>query len=137
MGQNWVIIPKHQTNYPGREGDEAVPDMTSSAEIGANLRRAREALGLTQQDVADQLSTSRPLISFYESGDTTVSLEHLMRLAKILDISPLTIIGLDAPTIASLPPTIQEAIEIMSALSPEDRGLVLRVLKAFASQSQH
>lgn len=36
--------------------------------IGAEIKRRREAIGLTQLELADKLGVSRPLIAQYERG---------------------------------------------------------------------
>lgn len=109
---------------------------TSDAEIGERLRQAREAKEMTQLDVSRRLCVSRALISQYEIGDTTVSLDYLRRLSKILDVPLAELIGLSGSSIDNLPPTIQDAIQVMLGLSPEDRTVILRVVKAFAGQGQ-
>lgn len=51
-------------------------------EVGLRLRRAREDLGLTQDDVAKTLGLSRPTISLIESGKRQVSSIELLRFAR-------------------------------------------------------
>jgi transcriptional regulator with XRE-family HTH domain len=53
------------------------------AEIGERLRRSREYLGLSQNEVAEHLGLSRPAITNMEAGKRKVSTLELNRLAKL------------------------------------------------------
>ena len=50
------------------------------------LRRARDAKGLTQQQVADELSWSLSKVTRIESGDVTISITDLRALLTLLDV---------------------------------------------------
>lgn len=51
------------------------------------LNATRKARGITAQQMADALNTGIRNYRKYESGDSTPSLETLVRIADILDIS--------------------------------------------------
>lgn len=53
------------------------------AQLGERLRRAREYLGLSQNDVAQHLGLSRPAITNMEAGKRKVSTLELNQLAKL------------------------------------------------------
>lgn len=55
--------------------------------IGKRIRELREMLGLSQQDLARRLGTSRPAISQIENGERKVSADELITLSAILNIS--------------------------------------------------
>lgn len=55
--------------------------------IGQNIRQLREQMGLTQQDVAGYLGTSREQVAYYETGARTASTTHLARLADLFCIN--------------------------------------------------
>ncbi len=52
-------------------------------ELGRRLKKAREAAGLTQEDVADQLGISRGALAQFEAGAKAPNSLHLVRLAEI------------------------------------------------------
>ena len=52
--------------------------------ISGRIRQAREALGLRQQDVADQLGVSITNISNIETGRFGVNADKLAKIARIL-----------------------------------------------------
>ena len=57
--------------------------MLTQRELGQRLKRAREASGLTQQQVADRVALTRVAISQIESGQRTVSSLELTRLSRL------------------------------------------------------
>ncbi len=59
-------------------------DMTA---MGARLKAQRKALGLTQQDVYEKIDVSQNHYSRIENGHVGVSLDILVRLSEILNIS--------------------------------------------------
>ncbi len=69
--------------------------------IGRNLKSLREKRGLTQEEIADYLGISRPIISYYEIGDRPVSLTHLEKLADLF--------GVEVADLSSEEPLVGEA----------------------------
>lgn len=57
--------------------------MLTQWDLGQRLKRAREAIGLTQQRVADQVELTHVAISQIESGKRAVSSLELMRLSRL------------------------------------------------------
>lgn len=60
----------------------------------ANLKRARECSKLTQQQVADELSTSRSNITKYEIGSLEPNIETIGLLAELYDVSTDWLFGI-------------------------------------------
>ena len=60
-----------------------------------NLRRARKAAGLTQQQLADRLHVTRQSISSWEFGRTEPDFETAGRLAEIFGTSVSSLLGED------------------------------------------
>lgn len=56
-------------------------------EFGEQLRRAREAKGMTQQSLAEQLYVTRQSVSRWECGDRYPDLLTTTKIAKLLDVS--------------------------------------------------
>ena len=52
-------------------------------ELGTRIKKAREYLGLTQEDVANLIGVSRVIITNIEAGIRKVSAEELSKFAKI------------------------------------------------------
>ena len=51
------------------------------------LRRVRDVVGYTQQNVADVLGLDRSTYSYYETGKTEPNIRGLKTLAKLYDLS--------------------------------------------------
>jgi len=66
------------------------------------LRRAREASGLTQSDLAERAGVSRQLVSAVEAGRNTPSVDGALRLARALGASVEELFGDAAPTVRSV-----------------------------------
>lgn len=67
--------------------------------IGARIKELREKFKLSQQDLAKQLNTARPVISNWEHGKTEPSSSQLKKLATIFETSADYILGADMQTV--------------------------------------
>jgi transcriptional regulator with XRE-family HTH domain len=65
-------------HHPETHSDEAA--------LGAALRRARKARGLSLAQVAAETSVSRSLLSLIETGRSDITIGRLTRLAQLYDI---------------------------------------------------
>ena len=63
--------------------------------IGANLREARKLKGLSQQELAYELSRKQPEYSDYETGKIQLDYEKNIFLCKRLDITPNELFDLE------------------------------------------
>lgn len=59
------------------------------------IREAREAAGLTQVELSDYLGITRDAVSKIENGRSTLTLQHLEQLPKILNRPIEYFLGLD------------------------------------------
>ncbi len=59
------------------------------------LKRARQALGLTQKQLGDLVQISPQGVSLYELGKRDVSIPTIIRLAKVLNMNGNQILGLE------------------------------------------
>ncbi|WP_081795224.1 helix-turn-helix domain-containing protein [Nocardioides sp. URHA0020] len=60
--------------------------------VGRNLRRHREALGLSQEAFADKLGYHRTYVGGLERGERNLSLRSVERIAERIEIQPLTLL---------------------------------------------
>lgn len=58
------------------------------------LKKLREASGVNQAQLAEELGVSRGSISFYENGDRIPDIEFLFRMAKHFNVSSDWLLGL-------------------------------------------
>ncbi len=61
------------------------PDL---AMIGENIRKRREALGMSQTELASELETSRSAICRYENGTREMGVTKLLAFAELLNCKP-------------------------------------------------
>lgn len=71
--------------------------------IGRRLRKAREATGYSQEDVAKFLSVTGATYSRYESGHYKIAVADLYRLADFLHVSPEYLVRGRQPSPDELP----------------------------------
>ena len=67
------------------------PDMNCA--IGGWLAEKRSEKGLSQQDVADRLGTTRTAIHYWESGKRTIYAVNLIEYCKVLGVNPSEIVA--------------------------------------------
>jgi len=61
------------------------------------IRSLRKEKGLTQQQLADQLSIDRSTYAYYESGRSKLSIDIVVKLAHFYKVSYATLIGKPEP----------------------------------------
>ena len=62
------------------------------AEVGARIRRLREAAGLRGQDLADRVDLDPTVLSKIENGRRSLKSTELARIASALKVSPLALL---------------------------------------------
>lgn len=68
------------------------------AVFGKNCRDARFKKGLSQQEVAAATGIAQPRLAQIELGKINVTLETMMRIARVVDHDLLHLLKLDKPT---------------------------------------
>ncbi|WKF85861.1 DUF3923 family protein [Lacticaseibacillus pantheris] len=70
------------------------------------LRQSRQSLGLTQQQLADQLFVSRQTVSSWETGRNQPNLETLAKMAEVLGVTTDFLLGRATVKSRQLPSTL-------------------------------
>ena len=95
--------------------------------VGKIIFDRRTALSLTQKDVADYVGVSEATVSRWESGHIdNMRRDRIAKLAKILRISPLVIMGVDEPA-SSAPPTPQKSDGLPELNARDERDIQKRL----------
>lgn len=63
--------------------------------FGERLKELRIQAGLTQQQLANQIGTSKSVISFYENSERSCSPAVLIQLASVFHVSADYLLGID------------------------------------------
>ena len=91
--------------------------------VGKIIFDRRTALSLTQKDVADYVGVSEATVSRWESGHIdNMRRDRIAKLAKILRISPLVIMGVDEPA-SSTPPAPQKSDGLPELNARDERDI--------------
>lgn len=60
--------------------------------VGRNLRRYRQARGLSQEDFADLVGVHRTYMGGLERGERNLTLKSLERIATVIAVDPLELL---------------------------------------------
>ena len=83
-----------------------------STDMGRKIRELREKCGLTQREVANAVGVTEATVSRWESGHiNNMRRDKIQSLAKILQVSPLVIMGMKEQDPPAAPPSAQEGAE--------------------------
>ena len=66
-------------------------------ELSNNILQLRKALGLSQEQLAEQVGVSRQSISKWETGQSVPELEKLVALSRVFGVSTDELLGNTAP----------------------------------------
>ena len=58
------------------------------ARFGRNVRRARQRLGISQEELAHRAGPHRTYVGGVERGERNISLLNIVKLAHALDVNP-------------------------------------------------
>ena len=97
-------------------------------DMGERIYKRRKALKLTQEELAEQVETSRVYISNIERGEAAPSLEMLLSIANVLNVSADDLLAgnlLSANTTRT-----EEEIDILSDCSQEESRILLESMRA-------
>ena len=102
--------------------------------LSDNIRAARKALKMSQDELADAIGANRVTISRYETGSYLPSVPALERLAEALHMTPSQLTGGAEPQ-TEVPVTTEARIVSggMDKLPKERREQILAVVRAMCS----
>jgi DNA-binding XRE family transcriptional regulator len=76
-------------------------------DVGQRIRDKRKSLGLTQDQLCQQVGISKSFLSEVETGKRNLSSAHLLGIAKALGCScDFLLVGGDLPAGAKIPPSL-------------------------------
>jgi transcriptional regulator with XRE-family HTH domain len=93
--------------------------------IGEHIMLLRKQKGLSQADLGKKIGTSGDIIGRYERNIMIPSIEVIMKIADILEVSIDYLVG---KTNLALDKTTLKRLEDISTLSEENKAFVFRVI---------
>ena len=95
-----------------------------AARLGQNIMRGRKALGLTQEQVAGELTVEPETISRFERGATLPSIPTLERIADILGTTMGELLAEGKPRQFT---EAEKFAALLGSLSPADRAMIMEI----------
>ena len=92
MATDWKELRTERLSSP--EARQAYEAARTAYEFGKRVRERREALGLSQAQLAKSAGTSQPAIARLEAGGTEPTLRTIANLARVL--GAVWVIGADS-----------------------------------------
>ena len=93
-------------------------------EIGARIREARRAAGMTQEQLAEAVDITPVYVSRIENGVKRASLSVLLRITKALDTHIEYLLTENAPCAAD------NLAELMNDCSERERQIIIKIAAA-------
>lgn len=105
--------------------------------IGGNIKRIREAKGMSQKELITAIGMGAPMYSRIETGKTEPSLSSLEKIAKALGVK-LSELFLDEPAqeVNSINTTLMEKVRMIEDLSPDEQKTLFMILDAFTAKKK-
>ena len=96
--------------------------------IGKRIKAAREAAGMTQEELAEVLDMSTTHISVLERGVKPPKLETLIRIANVLQVSADTLLQ-DVVTYSAVG-VANDVVRSISDMPEKERTRIINAIKA-------
>ena len=106
------------------------------ATFGKKLREAREAQGLSQQELAKKIGSVHTVIGRYERDEMKPSVDVVKALAEALKTTAGYLLGESQDMDLLKDPTMLKRFNEISAMSDEDKKCIYTFLDAFIAKNK-
>lgn len=112
--------------------------ISTTESFGQRLARLRLKAGYTQRDLATEVGTSQRMVAYYEKQTTHPPAHLLPLLAKVLNVSTDTLLGLDLPKEkrAARDNRLWRRFQKIEKMGPREKRQILQVLDAFIEREE-
>ena len=97
-------------------------------QIGNKLHDIRKRMGMTQAEVAEAAGLSDRTYADIERGSVNMRIETILRICKVLHITPDEILTEESTSVVTQQ---TEIFERLNACSPKDKATALALLSVF------
>ena len=104
--------------------------------FGKRLRECRDEKGLSQQKLANELSTSHSVIGRYERDEMTPSIEVAKKMAQLLDTTVGYLLGELEEVDTFKDPAMLQRLKDINSLNEQEKNCVLFSLDAILRDSK-
>ena len=80
---NTTYLPNPEHPAKGGSSQKDNPDLI---ELGKNIQRWRERVGMTQEELGIEIGADKGKISRYESGQMVMKVDRLFQIAEVLRV---------------------------------------------------
>ncbi|MBF0548737.1 MAG: helix-turn-helix transcriptional regulator [Candidatus Riflebacteria bacterium] len=104
--------------------------------LGEKIKSLRKEKGLSQHEFAEKIGADARQISRYETGRITPSVEAIIKIAKVFDVSIDYLLLTDAArkSLKVDDPNLMDRFQVIQILPEEDRACVFHILDAFLAK---
>jgi len=106
--------------------------------ISDNIKRVREAKGLSQKEVITAIGMGAAQYSRIENGKTDPSVSTVEKIAKALGVTMAELFtdGEDLREVNSFDKTLMERVALIDGLNKEEQKTIFTILDAFISKNK-
>lgn len=105
------------------------PPTKEATDLGKRLAAARQARGLTQEQLAEIVGVSRKMIDYYERRATNIQAAALKRLAEALHVTADELLGIQPPRQKPGPKSkLRQQVEQLEQLPRSEQQFVSKLL---------
>ncbi|MBS0635860.1 MAG: helix-turn-helix transcriptional regulator [Verrucomicrobia bacterium] len=105
--------------------------------IGDNIKRIREAKGMSQKELITAIGMGAPMYSRIETGKTEPSISSLEKIAKALGVKLYELFtDVDSHEVNSHDGTLMEKVRLIESLTEDEQKTLFTILDAFVGKKK-
>lgn len=104
--------------------------------LGERIKKLRKEQGWSQDELGEKLGGDGRQISRYENGHITPSVEAIIKLAQIFDVSTDYLLLEESPRKPLKDDTLLNKLQELEKLSEQDRNSLLHIIDALLLKSK-
>ena len=115
------------------------PPTKEAPPFGRRLSAARRERGLSQRELADQLSITRELVDYYERRAVNPSIGFVERAAEVLGVSVAELLGVPAQLARKKPGPVSQLdqrVERIKRLPRKEQEFILKFLDTVLERAE-
>ena len=98
-------------------------------EVGENIRKRREMLGISQNALGVQVESNGNAIHLYESGKQVMRVDKLLQIADALKTTPMQILPKRCISGYDTDPRMNRIMELSKKLTAEEQNDFYRIME--------